>query len=290
LTASTATSIPSTGTTTTTYAAGRRAVVGGVVGEEECEVEDREWSVAVIAAAANANPQPAGSVILDKTPGGRLMREYESIVVASASSSPGDDNDDGMLIYDNIDGGDDVDDGGEVGGSNEGEYGGVPRATDALSGVLSDIIDSNDDNNDEDKDKDEDGESCNVDGGDGVMLSDDFDGGEDFDDWGEVGGLNRGEYGGIPRTADALSGASADIADSDDDDNNEDEDKNGESCDVDGSEGVMLSPSCLDNKLSSLLCLNDDELIVFDIDDILIESFVNMLVVDERGRKGREGR
>jgi len=193
-------------------------------------------------------------------------------------------------IYDDFDGGNDFDDGGEVGGSNEGEYGGVPRAADALSGVLSDIIDSNDDNNDEDKDKDEDGESCNVDGGDGVMLSDDFDGGEDFDDWGEVGGLNRGEYGGIPRTADALSGASADIADSDDDDNNEDEDKNGESCDVDGSEGVMLSPSCLDNKLSSLLCLNDDELNVFDIDDILIESFVNMLVVDERGRKGREGR
>ncbi len=49
---------------------------GGVLGEEECEVEDREWSVAVIAAAANANPQPAGSVVLNKTPGGRLMREY----------------------------------------------------------------------------------------------------------------------------------------------------------------------------------------------------------------------
>ena len=29
---------------------------GGLLGEEECKVEDREWSVAIIAAAANANP------------------------------------------------------------------------------------------------------------------------------------------------------------------------------------------------------------------------------------------
>ncbi len=263
-------------------------MVGGVVGEEECEVEDREWSVAVIAAAANANPQPAGSVILDKTPGGRLMREYESIVVASASSSPGDDNDDGMLIYDNIDGGDDVDDGGEVGGSNEGEYGGVPRAANALSGALDDIADSDDDNNDEDKDKDEDAESCDIDGGNGVMLSDDFDWGDDFDDGGEVGGLNEGEYGGIPRAADALSGAFADIADSDDDDNNEKEDKDGESCNVDAGNGVMSSPSCLDNKLSSLLCLNDNKLNVFDVDNILVESFVNMLVVDDANEGGKD--
>jgi hypothetical protein len=66
-------------------------------------MDDREWSVAVVAAAANANPQPAGSIILDKTTGVRLMREYESIVVTSASSSYGDDNDDGMSIYHDFD-------------------------------------------------------------------------------------------------------------------------------------------------------------------------------------------
>ena len=66
-------------------------------------MDDREWSVAVVAAAANANPQPAGSVILDKTTGVRLMREYESIVVTSASSSSGNDNDDGMSIYHDFD-------------------------------------------------------------------------------------------------------------------------------------------------------------------------------------------
>jgi hypothetical protein len=67
-----------------------------VFGEEECEVEDREWPIAIVAAAAaaNANPQPAGSIVLDKTHGGRLMREYESIAVASASSSSGEDDDD----------------------------------------------------------------------------------------------------------------------------------------------------------------------------------------------------
>jgi hypothetical protein len=58
-----------------------------LLGEEDCEVENREWSVAFVAAATNANPQSAASVFLDKTPGGRLMRECESIVVASASSS-----------------------------------------------------------------------------------------------------------------------------------------------------------------------------------------------------------
>ena len=286
--ASMATSVPSMGTTTTTYAAGRRAAVGGVVGEEECEVEDREWSVAVIAAAANANPQSAGSVVLDKMPGGRLMREYESIIVASASSSPGNNDDDRMLIYDDFDGGNDFDDGGGVGGLNEGEYGGVPRAADALSGALTDIANSDDDNNDEDKDEDEDRESCDVDGGDGVMSSDNFDGGDNFDDGGEVGGSNEGEYGGVPRAADALSGVFADIANSDDDDNNEDEDKDRESCDVDGSDGVMSSPSCLDDKLSSLLCLNNDKLNVFDIDDILVESFVNMLMVDDANKRGKD--
>ena len=112
---------------------------GGLLGEEECEVEDREWSIAVVAAAANANPQPAGSVVLNKMPEGRLMREYQSIVVTSASSSFGDYNDDGMLIYNDFDGGDDFDNGGEVGGSNKGEHGGVPRAADALLGTLADI-------------------------------------------------------------------------------------------------------------------------------------------------------
>jgi hypothetical protein len=87
---------------------------GGLLGEEECEVEDREWSVAVVAAATNANPHPAGSVVLDKTPGGRLLREYDSIVIASASSSSGNDDDDGMSINNDVDGGDDFDGGGEV--------------------------------------------------------------------------------------------------------------------------------------------------------------------------------
>ena len=72
-------------------------------------MEDREWSVAVVPAAANTNPQPAGSVVLDKTPGGRLMREYESIVVTSASSSFGDNDDDGMSISDDFDWGDNFD-------------------------------------------------------------------------------------------------------------------------------------------------------------------------------------
>jgi hypothetical protein len=88
--------------------------VGGLLGEDECEVEDREWSVAVVAAATNVNPQPAGSVVLDKTPGGRILREYDSIVVTSASSSSGNNDDDGMLINDNVDGGDNFGGGGEV--------------------------------------------------------------------------------------------------------------------------------------------------------------------------------
>jgi hypothetical protein len=60
---------------------------GGLLGEEKCKAEDRKWSVAVVTAVANANPQPPGSIILNKMHGGRLMREYESIDVASASSS-----------------------------------------------------------------------------------------------------------------------------------------------------------------------------------------------------------
>ncbi len=82
---------------------GEESGSGGVGREEECKVEDREWSVAIIAAAANANPQPTGSIVLDKTPGESFMREYESIVVASASSSSGNDDDDGMSINDNFD-------------------------------------------------------------------------------------------------------------------------------------------------------------------------------------------
>jgi hypothetical protein len=71
-------------------------------------VEDRKWSITIIAAADNANPQPAGSIVLDKTPGVRLMRENESIVVASASSSSSNDDDDRMLIYDDFDSGGEV--------------------------------------------------------------------------------------------------------------------------------------------------------------------------------------
>ena len=130
-------------------------------------MEDREWSVAVVPAAANTNPQPAGSVVLDKTPGGRLMREYESIVVTSASSSFGDNDDDGMSIYDDFDWGDNFDGGG--GGSNEREYGGVTRAADMLLGTLANIVDRDDD--DSNNNDDEDGESCDVDGNNGMMLS-----------------------------------------------------------------------------------------------------------------------
>ena len=176
----------------------------GLLGEEECKVEDREWSIAVVAAADNANPQPAGSIVLDKTPGVRLMREYESIVVASAASSSSDDDDDGMSIYDDLMTG---------GGLNKGKYSGVPRATDVLSSALTYIADSDNDNNDDDND--DDGESCNVD-------------------------------------------------------------------------RVMSSPSCLDNELSSLMCLNNDELNVFDVDDILVESIESMLAVDDANEGGKD--
>jgi hypothetical protein len=187
---------------------------GELLGEEECKVEDREWSVAVIAAATNANPQPAGSLVLDKTPGGGLLREYERIIVASASSSSGDNDDDGMLINNDVDGGDDFDGGG--GGSNEGEYGGVPRAIDALLGALADIADGDNDNNDN----------------------------------------NNG--------------------------------KDGESCDVNGGDGVMSSPSCLDDKLLLLTCLSNDKLNIFDVDDILVKSIASMLVVDDADEGGKD--
>ena len=95
------------------------------------------------------------------------MREYESIVVTSASSSFGDNDDDGMSIYDDFDWGDNFDGGG--GGSNEREYGGVTRAADMLLGTLANIVDSDDD--DSDNNDDEDGESCDVDGNNGMMLS-----------------------------------------------------------------------------------------------------------------------
>ena len=71
----------------------------------------------------------------------------------------------------------------------------------------------------------------------------------------------------------------ADAADSDDDDNDNNNDKDRESCNVNGGNGVMSSLSCLDNELSSLMCLNDVELNVFGVDDILIESIASMLVV-----------
>ena len=55
------------------------------------------------------------------------------------------------------------------GGSNEREYGGVSRAADMLLGTLANIVDSDDD--DSDNNDNEDGESCDVDGGNGMMLS-----------------------------------------------------------------------------------------------------------------------
>ena len=84
--------------------------------------------------------------------------------------------------------------------------------------------------------------------------------------------MNEGEYGGVLRDADALSGALADVADSDDDDNENADDEDGESCDIDGGDGVMLSLSCLNDELSLLTRLNDVELNVFDVDDILVKS------------------
>ena len=49
----------------------------------------------------------------------------------------------------------------------------------------------------------------------------------------------------------------------------------------------MSSPSCLDDKLSSLMCLNDDKLNVIDVDDILVESIASMLAVDDADEGGK---
>jgi hypothetical protein len=46
-----------------------------------------------------------------------------------------------------------------------------------------------------------------------------------------------------------LLGTLANIVDRDDDDSNNNDDEDGESCDVDGNNGMMLSLSCLDDKL-----------------------------------------
>jgi hypothetical protein len=61
--------------------------------------------------------------------------------------------------------------------------------------------------------------------------------------------LNKGEYSGVPRATDVLSGVLTYIADSDNDNNDDDNDKDKESCNVDR---VMSSPSCLDDELSLL--------------------------------------
>ena len=82
-----------------------------------------------------------------------------------------------------------------------------------------------------------------------------------------------------------LSSALTYIADSDSDNNDDDNDDDGESCNVDR---VMSSPSCLDNELSSLMCLNNDELNVFDVDDILVESIESMLAVDDANEGGKD--
>ena len=50
----------------------------------------------------------------------------------------------------------------------------------------------------------------------------------------------------------------------------------------------MSSPSCLNDELSSLTCLNDDKLNVFDIDDILVESIASMLAVDDADEGGKD--
>ncbi len=106
--------------------------------------------------------------------------------------------------------------------------------------------------------------------------------------WTAGGGSNKGEYGGVPRAAGALSGMLADVADSDNDNNDNDDVEDGESCDVDGGNGVMLSPSCLDDELSLLTCLNNDELNIFDVNDILVESITSMLAVDNAEEGGKD--
>ena len=91
--------------------------------------------------------------------------------------------------------------------------------------------------------------------------------------------MNKGKYSGVPRATDVLSSALTYIADSDNDNNDDDNDDDGESCNVDR---VMSSPSCLENEL------NNDELNVFNVDDILVESIESMLVVDDASEGGKD--
>ena len=91
--------------------------------------------------------------------------------------------------------------------------------------------------------------------------------------------MNKGKYSGVPRTTDVLSSALTYIANSDSDNNDDDNDDDGESCNVDR---VMSSPSCLENEL------NNDELNVFDVDDILVESIESMLAVDDADEGGKD--
>ena len=97
--------------------------------------------------------------------------------------------------------------------------------------------------------------------------------------------MNKGKYSGVPRATDVLSSALTYIADSDNDNNDDNNDDDGESCNVDR---VMSSPSCLDNELLLLTCLNNDELNVFNVDDILVESIESMLVVDDASEGGKD--
>jgi hypothetical protein len=91
--------------------------------------------------------------------------------------------------------------------------------------------------------------------------------------------LNKGKYSGVPRATDVLSSVLTYIADSDSDNNDNDNDDDGESCNVDR---VMSSPSCLENDL------NNDELNVFDVDDILVESIESMLAVNDADKGGKD--
>ena len=61
--------------------------------------------------------------------------------------------------------------------------------------------------------------------------------------------MNKGEYSGVPRATNVLSGTLTYIAVSDNDNNNDDNNEDEESCNIDR---VMSSPSCLDHELSLL--------------------------------------
>ena len=91
--------------------------------------------------------------------------------------------------------------------------------------------------------------------------------------------MNKGKYSGVPRATDVLSSALTYIADSDSDNNDNDNDDDGESCNFDR---VMSSPSCLENDL------NNDELNVFDVDHILVESIESMLAVNDADEGGKD--